>query len=263
MKKNALNSIKYMIEKQWSFEISTNATKDIYQKKWKKPAILPLTSDIKLFRDYIVNVEKDSYEKLKLNHSNLQAYRELQESILAQIVLLNRRRSGEVQRILLDTYNNSFSEISQEEVLNALSPVELELTKSFKRIVIRGKRGRGVPVLFSPQLQKRLHFLTSLRETVCFIDKNNPYLFPLPQTSESCMRVSDIIRKFCKNAGVKHPENITSTRLRKHVATVTQLLNLSESDIEQLATFLGHTKDVHKEFYRLSDSAFQVNNHLF
>lgn len=31
--KNALNSIKYMIEKQWSFEISTNATKDIYQKK--------------------------------------------------------------------------------------------------------------------------------------------------------------------------------------------------------------------------------------
>ncbi|XP_050059864.1 uncharacterized protein LOC126551137 [Aphis gossypii] len=256
--KNALNSIKYMIEKQWSFEISTNATKDIYQKKWNKPAILPLTSDIKLFRDYIVNVEKDSYEKLKLNHNNLQAYRELQESILAQIVLLNRRRSGEVQRILLDIYNNSFSEISQEEVLNALSPVELELTKSFKRIVIRGKRGRGVPVLFSPHLQKRLHFLTSLRETVCFIDKNNPYLFPLPQTSESCMRVSDIIRKFCKNAGVKHPENITSTRLRKHVATVTQLLNLSESDIEQLATFLGHTKDVHKEFYRLSDSAFQV-----
>jgi len=77
------------------------------------------------------------------------------------------------------------------------------------------------------------------------------------------MRVSDIIRKFCKNAEIRHPENITSTRLRKHVATVTQLLNLSESDIEQLATFLGHTKDVHKEFYRLSDSAFQVNKHLF
>jgi len=45
-----------MIEKQWSYEISTNATKDIYQKKWNKLAILPLTSDIKLFRDYIVKV---------------------------------------------------------------------------------------------------------------------------------------------------------------------------------------------------------------
>lgn len=54
-------------------------------------------------------------------------------------------------------------------------------------------------------------------------------------------------------------ENITSARLRKHVATVTQLLNLSKGDLEQLATFMGHSKDVHKGFYRMSDNAFQVN----
>ncbi|XP_050056575.1 uncharacterized protein LOC126555514 [Aphis gossypii] len=72
------------------------------------------------------------------------------------------------------------------------------------------------------------------------------------------MRASDLIRKFGKESGAKYPENITSTRLRKHVATVTQLLNLTEGDIEQLATFMGHTKDVHKQFYRLSDNAFQV-----
>lgn len=46
--------------------------------------------------------------------------------------------------------------------------------------------------------------------------------------------------------------------IRKHVATVAQILNLSESDIEQLATFMGHTKEVHKDFYRLLESAFQV-----
>jgi len=73
------------------------------------------------------------------------------------------------------------------------------------------------------------------------------------------MRASDLIRKFGKESGEKYPENITSTRLRKHVATVTQLLNLTEGDIEQLSTFMGHTKDVHKQFYRLSDNAFQVN----
>lgn len=72
------------------------------------------------------------------------------------------------------------------------------------------------------------------------------------------MRASDVICKLGKDSGATHPENITSTRLRKYVATVTQLLNLS-GDIEQLATFLGHNKDVHKEFYRLSDSEFQVN----
>lgn len=96
--------------------------------------MLPLTSDIKIIREHIVNVEIESYRKLKINTNNMQAYRDLQESILAQIVLLNRRRSGEVQRILLETYNNSPSEILQKEVIQALSPVELELTKNFKRI---------------------------------------------------------------------------------------------------------------------------------
>jgi len=105
---------------------------------------------------------------LNVNHNNLQAYRKLQESILAQVVLLNRRRSGEVQRILFETYNNSFFEISQEEVLNALSPIELELIKSFKRIVIRGKRGRGVPVLFSPHLKKTFKFLKIVKRN-CWI----------------------------------------------------------------------------------------------
>ncbi|XP_029348387.1 uncharacterized protein LOC115034947 [Acyrthosiphon pisum] len=34
---------------------------------------------------------------------------------------------------------------------------------------------------------------------------------------------------------------------------------MSEGDIKQLATFMGHSKDVHKNFYRLSESAFQLS----
>jgi len=58
--RESINNFKYMIEKQWYFELSSNACKEIYQNKWNKPAILPLTSDIKLFRDYIISVEKDN-----------------------------------------------------------------------------------------------------------------------------------------------------------------------------------------------------------
>lgn len=126
-------------------------------------------------------------------------------------------------------------------------------------MVIRGKRGRVVPILFTPQLQKSLEYLIELRKTVSFIENENIYLFPLPQ-SLGYLRASDVIRKYSKLCGVKNPENITSTPLRKHVATVAQLLNMSEGDIEQLATFMGHSKDVHKNFYRLSESAFQVKN---
>lgn len=258
----SIKNMKYLLETQWSYEICTNAFKDISQKKWNKLGILPLTSDIQLFRDHILKVENESYNKLKLNPNNIQAYRDLQGSILAQVILLNRRRLGEIQRMLLDTFTNAPSEISQEEVIQSLSYVETELVKNFKRIVIRGKHGRGVPVFFTPYLQKHLQYLLQLKETVDFIDKENPYLFPSTFSLSNCVRASDVIRKFGVESGAKHPENITSTRLRKHVATVTQLLNLSEGDIEQLATFMGHSKNVHKEFYRLSDNAFQVNSFL-
>lgn len=143
IKKSLLN-MRSIIEKQWSYEISTNACKEIFQKKWNKSAYLPLTSDIKIFRDYIINVQNKCIKDLKENSNNIKAYRELQESILSQLILLNRRRSGEVQRIFLQTYLCAPSEISQEEVDFSLSEIEKQLTKQFKRIVIRGKRGRGV-----------------------------------------------------------------------------------------------------------------------
>jgi len=135
--------------------------------------------------------------------------------------------------------------------------IEQQLTKQFKRILIHGTRGRGVPVLFTPNMQKVITFLLQIRNVTNFIDKENPYLFALP-FSMSCLRGSDAIRKFSNECGPKNPENITSTRLRKQVATVAQLLNLSEGDIEQLSTFLGRSKEVHKSFYQLSESAFQA-----
>lgn len=101
-----------------------------------------------------------TYNKLKSNPDNINVYRELQECTLAQLILQNHWRSGEIQRILLDIYVNSSSEVSQEEIIQALSPSELELTKNFKRI--RGNRGKGVPVLFTPHLQKRINYLLQL-----------------------------------------------------------------------------------------------------
>lgn len=70
------------------------------------------------------------------------------------------------------------------------------------------------------------------------------------------MRGADAIKKFAKEYGAKNPENITSTRLRKQVATVARILNLSDGDTERLSTFLGHSKDVHNTLYRLSESTF-------
>lgn len=60
------------------------------------------------------------------------------------------------------------------------------------------------------------------------------------------MRGSDCLRKFAKDCGAKSPETITSTRLRKHVAILSQLFNLKENELDMLAKFMGHNIRVHR-----------------
>lgn len=52
--------------------------------------------------------------------------------------------------------------------------------------------------------------------------------------------------------------NITSTKLRKHVATVSQILNLEKNDLEIMAGFLGHDIRIHNSFYRLSNDTLRI-----
>lgn len=42
------------------------------------------------------------------------------------------------------------------------------------------------------------------------------------------------------------------------MATLAQLFNLSDNEIEQLSTFMGHTPGVHKNSYRLPDDIYKT-----
>ncbi|KAL3279427.1 hypothetical protein HHI36_016938 [Cryptolaemus montrouzieri] len=68
----------------------------------------------------------------------------------------------------------------------------------------------------------------------------------------------EIMRKYAMNCGAKNSWALTTTRLRKHLATLSQVLNMSENDIEQLATFMRHTVGVHRGSYRLPNDVYQV-----
>lgn len=59
---------------------------------------------------------------------------------------------------------------------------------------------------------------------------------------------------------IYHPAAVAhwATKLRKHVATITQLCDFSENDQDGLARFLGHDIRIHRDFYRLEEDAFIV-----
>ena len=68
----------------------------------------------------------------------------------------------------------------------------------------------------------------------------------------------------CVSASVKEvkeiqkPEAITSTKLRKYIATVSQTAALTELDVDWLARHLGHDIRVHRQFYRLHESTTEL-----
>lgn len=62
----------------------------------------------------------------------------------------------------------------------------------------------------------------------------------------------------CEESKLTNPLAITSTNLRKYIATVTQICNLSENQTDWLARHLGHDARVHREYYRLQESSVEL-----
>ena len=88
---------------------------------------------------------------------------------------------------------------------------------------------------------------------------SSPYLFANSMSSDlRPLRGCDCLRRFAQESGISNPGTITSTRLRKHIATMSQVLNLKNNELDMLATFLGHDIRVHREVYRMSEATTQL-----
>lgn len=141
--------------------------------------------------------------------------------------------------------------------MQCLSKLEQDLSHEFTRLVIRGKRGRKVPVLLIKEMTKSLDFLIEQRGEDNDILDSNEYVFAR-QNSDLHLRGSDCLRKYATISGAKRPETLTSIQLRKHVATLSQIMNLKENELDQLAKFMGHDIRVHREYYRLTENTLQL-----
>lgn len=92
----------------------------------------------------------------------------------------------------------------------------------------------------------------------CHVLQGNPYLFGIPNSSDGCIPGSDVLIKLSNICGAKSPHLLTSTKLRKHVATVAQIINLKYKDLDQLAKFMDHDIKIHREFYRMPEATVQI-----
>lgn len=57
---------------------------------------------------------------------------------------------------------------------------------------------------------------------------------------------------------LKQGHLVTSTNMRKYVATISQLVDMNETEMGWLAKHLGHDLQIHKDFYRMQDSTLEM-----
>lgn len=103
---------------------------------------------------------------------------------------------------------------------------------------------------------RQLELLVSMREQAG-VPLSNKYLFG------NCSRhghfnAANVILEFSNKCGAADPKSLRTTRLRKQIATLSQMLTLSENEIRQLAKFMGHSFEVHCKYYRTPEA----NTHI-
>lgn len=111
-----------------------------------------------------------------------------------------------------------------------------------------------MPILLKKETEYALELLTQKRES-CSIRPGNPYIFPVSK-SDNYLRGNDCMRAATKSCGAKKPTTLQSTNLRKHVATLCQIIDLKENELDILAQYMGHDMHVHRN-NRLPDSTLQ------
>ncbi|KYN04691.1 hypothetical protein ALC62_04433 [Cyphomyrmex costatus] len=238
-------------------DISTSVNRTVMEtqsaQKRHKKVNLPSLEDIKKLYKYLEEKRTKAYMALQQSFSYYD-WLSLAEATLVSILVFNRRRQGEMERILIADFQN-YERIHKDmnnDVYSSLSEKDRKIAEKYIRFCIRGKLGRTVPVLLSSDLFNSINLILKFRKEAK-IPTKNPYVFALPGYNKErfkYLRACILLRKFSEECNAIQSCTLRGTVLRKHVATYCIQLNLNDIDISDLAKFMGHSDKIHKDYYR-------------
>ncbi|XP_063931866.1 uncharacterized protein LOC135143858 [Zophobas morio] len=238
-------------ESDFKTEVSMNALRDVKNKKLQKYKQLPSNADVRLFSSHLRDVVKTTMKKLHEEDFSQHVWKRLGEAILCQLMVFNRRRPGEASRMILSDYFDKRRMTTDES--KYLTRYQKILNEKMCFMFLTGKRLKPLNLLLKEEFVEALDFYISFRNKAG-ISPNNVYLFP-DRTKVKHLNASVAMKKFTSEIQLEKPNLITGTYLRKQVATKAQLLTMDHNEMQILADFMGHSIEVHKENYRMSDTS--------
>ncbi|XP_047123340.1 uncharacterized protein LOC124806446 isoform X3 [Hydra vulgaris] len=245
------------------YSIFLNNARSVYDlRKANAPDMLPEESDIKVLRNYCVS-EISKYLNNTILTSN--EYIHLCKLTYVRILTFNARRGGEPGKLTLADWDMvEKGRWKRQTDIDALDdPIEKKLAERFKLCYIEGKKKRSgssvkalVPIIFTEEVVGAIRLLISSRQNANISQKNN-YVFA---RGAGCFKLRgwDALQSLTKKLNLLKPKLITPTRTRKYLATILQLLDMNNAELLWLTNHMGHTKDVHQNWYRREDSTIEL-----
>lgn len=168
-----------LLEKRWENQVAVNAHQTMQEKRWNKQDDIPLTKDVIILRAHLRMIEDKAKEELTKAELSFTAYKTLNETALARVIIFNKRREGEASRLSLDIYKTASTSPINKDIYETLSPLEKELSNLLTCIEVRGKRDRKIPVFFTERMKQSIDLLLK-RRAEAGIPSDNPFLFARP-----------------------------------------------------------------------------------
>ena len=245
-----------LLQGEWTDSIASNAHNTLKRRKDQTVEVLPLTDDLRQLREYQMKLMKQCIDQIQ-EIAMYSTWRKLAQLTMTRMIIFNKRRGGEVSRLLLQTYNTrpNWKQSTNQEVLSSLQPLEQKLLDRVDLVQIPGKKNRKVPILITADVKEAIDILNAYRDKVD-IPSSNPYCFA--SRSAGYLDSWQAMSSISQEASLKQPELVTSTKLRKYNATVSQLFDLNHGELEWLSNHMGHDLNIHKDFYRLHDSTIEI-----
>ncbi|XP_075154734.1 uncharacterized protein LOC142228235 [Haematobia irritans] len=249
----------------WEEEVPTvvhkRALEDQTNMKRDKNVVLPKKDDINKLYKFLLGKIKKSVTSLQKKFS-LKYWASLTQSSLTLIQVFNRRRAGEIEKLKISNYTKreSVTHNMEKELLKTNSIESVEHAQKFVRIEMRGKLSRGVPILLDSIMMNAVDTLLKYRSKAG-LTEDNKYVFANPTagpTSKKYYRACELLKKFAEECGAEEPNTLRGTTLRKHFATYVSVINAEDAEVDKVANFMGHHKDIHKSHYRQTVPAAEI-----
>ncbi|KAL5021120.1 hypothetical protein ScPMuIL_000275 [Solemya velum] len=242
----------------WAHLISSVALATLKTNKFNKPMALPVTKDLVTLKKYL-DEQMENLTNQLLGSKDSKIWKSLAEVTLTRVILFNKRRSSEVAKLLSTIYKkrSSWTQSMNEEISSGLKPVEKLLLKRLQLVETQGKQNKKCPILLTELMVAAIDTLEKTRAD-CSIETSNPYVFASSVSKDCHINAWQAMNKLAHEAGCEQPNLVSSSRLRKYLATVCQILDLEDFELEWLSRHLAHDINTHKMHYRQHDAAVEI-----